>query len=206
MLKGLLKGTLPLTVISFVIGMALALLAALARMSSRSCSTLPARFYISVIRGTPLLVQLFIVFYGLPQIGLKIPSFPAACIALSLNVGGYAAEIIRASILSVPRGQYEAATTIGMRYAQSMRRIILPQAARIAVPPLSNTLLSLIKDTSLASVVLVAEVLRQAQNAASSSGEFLPLYVFAALYYWVVCWLVSLGQQRLEVRLERFAV
>ncbi len=206
MLKGLLKGTIPLTVIAFVIGMVLALAAALARLSSTRWLDWPARFYISVIRGTPLLVQLFIVFYGLPQIGLKIPSFPAACIALSLNVGGYAAEIIRASILSVPRGQYEAATTIGMRYAQSMRRIVLPQAARIAVPPLSNTLLSLIKDTSLASVVLVAEVLRQAQNAASSSGEFLPLYVFAALYYWVVCWLVSLGQQRLEVRLERFAV
>jgi His/Glu/Gln/Arg/opine family amino acid ABC transporter permease subunit len=206
MLKGLLTGTIPLTVISFLVGMVLALAAALARLSSRKLLDWPARFYISVIRGTPLLVQLFIVFYGLPQIGLRIPSFPAAAIALSLNVGGYAAEIIRASILSVPRGQYEAATTIGMRYAQSMRRIILPQAARIAVPPLSNTLLSLIKDTSLASVVLVAEVLRQAQNAASSSGEFLPLYVFAGLYYWVVCWLVSLGQQRLEGRLERFAV
>ena len=159
-----------------------------------------------MIRGTPLLVQLFIVFYGLPQIGLKIPSYPAAVIALSLNVGGYAAEIIRASILSVPRGQYEAAATIGMDYAQSMRRIILPQATRIAVPPLSNTLLSLIKDTSLAAVVLVPELLHAAQNAASSSGQFLPLYLFAALYYWVVCWLVSLGQNRLEGRLERFAV
>jgi His/Glu/Gln/Arg/opine family amino acid ABC transporter permease subunit len=206
MFKGLLRGTLPLTVIAFVVGMALALAAALARMSSSWWLSLPARFYISVIRGTPLLVQLFIVFYGLPQLGLKIPSFPAAAIALSLNVGGYAAEIIRASILSVPRGQFEAATTIGMHYPQAMRRIILPQAARIAVPPLSNTLLSLIKDTSLASVVLVPEVLKQASNAASSSGQFLPLYALAALYYWVVCWLVSLAQQRLEVRLERYAV
>ncbi len=206
MLRGLLVGTIPLTVISFVIGMIIALAAALARMSANPLLSIPSRVYISIIRGTPLLVQLFIVFYGLPQIGLKIPSYPAAVIALSLNVGGYAAEIIRSSILSVPRGQFEAATTIGMPYAQSMRRIILPQAARIAVPPLSNTLLSLIKDTSLASVVLVPELLHEAQNAASSSGQFLPLYAFAALYYWVVCWLVSLGQNKLERRLERFAV
>jgi len=206
MLKGLLKGTIPLTVISFAIGMVLALATALARMSSSPLLTLPARFYVSAIRGTPLLVQLFIVFYGLPEIGLKLPSYPAACLALSLNVGGYAAEIIRGSILSVPRGQYEAATTIGMPFGQSMRRIILPQAARIAVPPLSNTLLSLIKDTSLASVVLVPELFKAAQNAAASSSQFLPLYVFAGLYYWVVCWLVSLAQHRLEGRLKRFAV
>ena len=206
MLRGVIVGTIPLTVISFLVGMAIALAAALARMSANPLLRLPARFYISVIRGTPLLVQLFIVFYGLPEIGLKIPSYPAAIIALSLNVGGYAAEIIRASILSVPRGQYEAATTIGMDYAQSMRRVILPQAARIAVPPLSNTLLSLVKDTSLASVVLVPELLRKATDAASSSTEFLPVYAFAALYYWVICWLISLAQNRVEGRLERFAV
>jgi His/Glu/Gln/Arg/opine family amino acid ABC transporter permease subunit len=206
MVKALLRYTLPLTVISFVVGMVLALVTALARMSSSRLLQLAARFYVSVIRGTPLLVQLFIVFYGLPQLGPKIPSFPAACIALSLNVGGYAAEIIRGSILSVPRGQYEAATTIGMRFGQRMRRIILPQATRIAVPPLSNTLLSLIKDTSLASVVLVPELFKVAQNAAAPSAQYLPLYAMAALYYWVVCWLVSLGQQRLEGRLERFAV
>lgn len=204
MLRGLLQYTLTLTLIGFVAGLAIALVTALARMSANPLLRIPARVYISVIRGTPLLVQLFIVFFGLGQIGLKIPSFPAACIALSLNVGGYAAEIIRASILSVPKGQYEAATTIGMGYGQQMRRIVLPQAARIAVPPLSNTLLSLIKDTSLASVVLVPELLRAAQNAASSSGEFLALYAFAALYYWVVCWLVSLGQEPLEKRLGRY--
>ena len=201
-----LTATVPLALASFALGLLIAVGVALMRISVNPIVSGIARFYISVIRGTPLLVQLFIVFYGLPQIGLKIPSYPAAIIALSLNVGGYAAEIIRSSILSVPRGQFEAATTIGMPYAQSMRRIILPQATRIAVPPLSNTLLSLIKDTSLAAVVLVPELLHAAQNAASSSGQFLPLYLFAALYYWVVCWLVSLGQNRLEGRLERFAV
>lgn len=205
MLRAMLIYTIPLTAASFAIGLLLGLVTALARMSSNRFVQLPARFYISAIRGTPLLVQLFIAFYGLGQIGLKIPPVPAAILALSLNVGGYAAEIIRGSILSVPRGQYEAATTIGMRYPQLMRRIVLPQAARIAVPPLSNTLLSLIKDTALTSIILVPELLRQATNAASSSGQFMPLYLFAALYYWVVCFLVSQAQGPLEKRLGRYA-
>jgi len=206
MLKAVFIGTIPLTIISFCAGLIIALAAALARLSSIAWLALPARFYISVIRGTPLLVQLFIVFYGLGQVGINLPGFTAACLALSLNVGGYAAEIIRAAILSVPRGQSEAATTIGMDYRRTMRRIVLPQAARNAVPPLSNTLLSLVKDTSLASIVLVNELFRQANLAAAFSTEYLPIYTLAALYYWVICYLLTIGQHRLERRLNRYAV
>jgi len=205
MLWGVVKGTVPLTIISFLIGLLIALLVALARLSPTRALRLPAMAYISLIRGTPLLVQLFVVFYGLPQVGIKFPGFIAACVALSLNVGGYAAEIIRASILSVPRGQFEAATTIGMSYRQSLRRIILPQASRIAVPPLSNTLLSLVKDTSLVSIVLVTDPFREAQTAAAASGEFLALYALAALYFWVICFLLSIAQGRLENKLGRYA-
>ncbi|WP_081615541.1 ABC transporter substrate-binding protein/permease [Nocardioides sp. Iso805N] len=205
MLRGMLKDTIPLTIISFVFGLAIALAVALARLSTYRILDVPARIYISIIRGTPLLVQLFIVFYGLPEVGVKLPSFLAACLALSLNVGGYAAEIIRAAILSVPRGQFEAATTIGMDPWQSMRRIVLPQAARIAVPPLSNTLLSLVKDTSLASVVLVTELFRVAQVAAAVSTRTMALYCLAALYYWVVCYVISIGQGLLEKRVGRYA-
>ena len=200
-----LKVTIPLTAISFLLGLVLALLAALARLSGNRWVDAPARFYISAIRGTPLLVQLFIVFYGLPEIGVDLPRPVAAVLALSLNVGGYAAEIIRASILSVPRGQFEAATTIGMSYRLAMRRIVLPQAARIAVPPLSNTLLSLVKDTSLVSVVLLTDLFRVAQNAASVSSRTLALYLLAAVYYWIICWVLSLVQRRMERRLERYA-
>lgn len=203
--RGLLKGTIPLTIIAFTFGMILAVAAALARLSSFRALDWIARAYISVIRGTPLLVQLFLVFYGLGQIGIKLDPYVAASLALSLNVGGYAAEVVRGSILSVPRGQYEAATVIGMDYWQSMRRIVLPQATRIAVPPLSNTLLSLVKDTSLASLVLVPELFRAAQTEASLSTEYLPLYALAALYYWVICYLISLGQGPLERRLSRYA-
>ena len=201
-----LEVTLPLAAVSFVIGLVLALLTALARLSGNPLLDRPARFYVSAIRGTPLLVQLFIVFYGLSEIGIDLPRSVSAVLALSLNVGGYAAEIIRASILAVPRGQFEAATTIGMDYPTSLRRIVLPQAARIAVPPLSNTLLSLVKDTSLVSVVLLTDLFRVAQNAASVSSRTLALYLLAAVYYWIICWVLSLVQQRLEHRLERYAV
>jgi His/Glu/Gln/Arg/opine family amino acid ABC transporter permease subunit len=205
MFVGLVKGNIPLTIVSFVIGMVLAVAAALARLSSIRVLDWIARGYISVIRGTPLIVQLFIVFFGLPAIGIDLDPYPAAIAALSLNVGGYAAEVVRGSILSVPRGQFEAATVIGMDYWQSMRRIVLPQAARIAVPPLGNTLLSLIKDTALASLVLVPELFREAQVTAAATTEYLPLYTMAALYFWVVCYLVSLAQGPLERRLSRYA-
>ncbi|WP_083268506.1 ABC transporter substrate-binding protein/permease [Lentzea guizhouensis] len=206
MFVGLVKVTVPLTALSFAIGLALALLVALARISSYKVLSGLARAFISVIRGTPLLLQLFIVFYGLPQVGLKFPPFTAAVIAFSLNVAGYAAEVIRSAILAVPKGQFEAAQTIGLNYPQTLRRIILPQAARTAVPPLSNTLLSLLKDTSLGSVVLLTELFRESQLAAAESNEFLVLYSFAGLYYWVVCVALSGAQKRLENRLSRYVI
>jgi His/Glu/Gln/Arg/opine family amino acid ABC transporter permease subunit len=204
MLKKLLIATIPITIVSFAIGLVLAVAAALANISGSRILRGIARAYISIIRGTPLLVQLFIVFYGLPEIGLDLAPWPAAILALSLNVGGYAAEIVRSAILSVPKGQFEAASTIGMGYWQSLRRIVFPQAARTAVPPLSNTLISLLKDTSLLSVVLVTELFREAQIAASAAQTFFPLYFAAAVYYWIVCAALAAGQGRLETRLNRF--
>jgi len=204
MLRATVTMTIPLTAISFVIGLVLALLLALARISSIAPLSWLARVYISIIRGTPLLVQLFIVFYALPQLGLVIDPFPSAIIAFSLNVGGYAAEVIRAAILSIPKGQWEAAQTIGMGYPTTLRRVILPQAARTAVPPLSNTLISLVKDTSLASTILVTELLRVAQLAAAPTFDFFALYGVAAVYYWVLCLLLSSVQVRVETRLERY--
>jgi cystine transport system permease protein len=203
MLKATVTMTLPLTAVSFVIGLAIAVGVALARMSSRRVLSVPARFYISIIRGTPLLVQLFIVFYALPQFGIVIDPFPAAVIAFSLNVGGYAAEVVRSSILSVAHGQWEAAESLGMTYVQTLWYIVFPQAARIAVPPLSNTLISLVKDTSLASTILVTELLRTAQLAAAPTFDFFALYGVAAIYYWVICLILGFGQTRLETELSK---
>src|SRR5690606_20769800 len=163
-----------------------------------------ARFYISVIRGTPLLVQLFVIFYGLPSIGLVIDPWPAAIIAFSLNVGGYAAEVIRAAILSVPKGQWEAGHTVGLSQGKTLTRIVLPQAARVSVPPLSNTFISLVKDTSLASLLLVTELFRRAQNIAAFTYEFMVVYIEAAVIYWIFCLVLSSGQNAIERRLDRY--
>ena len=204
MLVATVTKTIPLTAISFVLGLVIALVVALARLSSIGPLSAVARVYVSLIRGTPLLVQLFLVFYALPQVGVVIDPFPAAVLAFSLNVGGYAAEVIRAAILSIPKGQWEASETIGMGYSTTLQRVILPQAARVAVPPLSNTLISLVKDTSLASTILVTELLRVAQLAAAPTFDFFALYGVAAVYYWVICLILSSLQNRLETRLERY--
>jgi L-cystine transport system permease protein len=204
LISGAVTGTIPLTLASFALGLALALMVALMRLSRNAVLSGAGRFYVSVIRGTPLLVQLFVIFYGLPTVGVKLDPWPSAIIAFSLNVGGYAAEIIRAAILSVPKGQWEAGHTIGMSQGQALRRIILPQAARVSVPPLSNTFISLVKDTSLASLILVTELFRIAQQIAAFSQEFMVLYLEAALIYWVICLALSSGQSALEKRLDRY--
>jgi cystine transport system permease protein len=198
------RGTIPLALVTFALGLVIALAIALMRLYGNRVVSGIARLYISVVRGTPLLVQLFVIFYGLPQVGIVLPSWPSAVIALSINVGGYAAEIIRASILSVPRGQWEAGHTIGMSRAMTLRRVIVPQAARVSVPPLSNTFISLVKDTSLTSVILVTELIKQAQQIAAVTGEFMLLYLEAALIYWLVCLVLSFAQTRLERRLDRY--
>ena len=201
---GAVTGTIPLALVSFAVGLALALVLALMRLSRRRWISSIARVYISIVRGTPLLVQLYVIFYGLPSIGVVIDPWPSAVVAFSLNVGGYAAEVIRAAILSVPKGQWEAAYMVGMSHRRALGRIILPQAARVSVPPLSNTFISLVKDTSLASLILVTELFRQAQEIAAFSQEFMLLYLEAALVYWVICLALSSAQGLLEKRLDRY--
>ncbi|SBS71335.1 amino acid ABC transporter permease [uncultured Microbacterium sp.] len=199
-----LTATIPLALASFALGLVLALLVALMRISGNPVLSGIARFYISVIRGTPLLVQLFVIFFGLPSIGVVIDPWPAAVIAFSLNVGGYAAEVIRAAILSVPKGQWEAGFTVGLSHTTTLRRIILPQAARVSVPPLSNTFISLVKDTSLASLILVPELFAEARQIAAFTYEFMVIYLEAALIYWLLCLVLSSGQSAIEKRLDRY--
>ncbi|MET1177081.1 amino acid ABC transporter permease [Peribacillus simplex] len=204
MIEGAIQYTIPLTLITFVLGLVLAVLTALARLSSMRILQIIARVYVSIIRGTPLLVQLFIIFYGLPNLGVTIDPFISAIIGFSLNVGAYASEIIRAAILSIPKGQWEAGYSIGMTYTQALKRIILPQAARVSIPPLSNTFISLLKDTSLASLILVTELFRKAQEIAAKNYEFLLLYIEAAVLYWILCTILSFIQGSLEERLNRY--
>ena len=204
LLEGAILYTIPLTIITFICGLILAILTALARLSSVKFLQIVARVYVSAIRGTPLLVQLFILFYGLPTIGIIIDPFPSAVIGFSLNVGAYASEIIRAAIVSIPKGQWEAAYSLGMSYPKALKRVILPQASRVSLPPLSNTFISLVKDTSLAAMILVTEMFRRAQEIAANNYEFLLLYSEVALIYWIICFLLSILQGKLENRLDRY--
>ena len=196
--------TVPLTILSFVLGLGLGLVSALIRLFGPRPLAAVVRFYVWIIRGTPLLVQLFLIFYGLPSVGILIDAFPAAVIGFTLNIGAYTSEIIRAAISSVAKGQWEASFSIGMSWGQTMRRTILPQAARVAVPPLSNTFISLVKDTSLAAAITVPELFQAAQRIVATTYEPLILYVQAALIYLAISSVLSALQARLETRLSRY--
>ncbi|CTQ42951.1 amino acid ABC transporter permease [Roseibium aggregatum] len=198
------KFTIPLTLLSFALGLSLGLTTAVTRLFAPLPLVLVARFYVWVFRGTPLLVQLFVIFYGLPSIGILLDAFPAALIGFTLNVGAYSSEIIRAAISSVPKGQWEAAFSTGMTWRQAMMRTILPQAGRVAVPPLSNTFISLVKDTSLAAAITVPELFQSAQRIVATTYEPLILYIEAALVYLAMSSVLAWLQERLEVRFARY--
>ncbi|WP_081585278.1 amino acid ABC transporter permease [Campylobacter showae] len=204
MLVALAKITIPLTLISFACGLTIAIVTAIARLSGVKILRLIFGAYVWIFRGTPLLVQLFIVFYGLPAVGVTLETWTAAVIAFSLNVGAYASESVRASILSVPRGQWEAAMSLGMTQAQILRRIIAPQAVRISLPPLSNTFIGLVKDTSLAASITMVDMFMVAQRIAARTFEPLLLYVLAALIYLAVCTALTWLQAKLEKSVSRY--
>ena len=190
MLKQGLVYSIPLTLASFAIGMIIAILSALVIINRVPLLSQLMRFYVWIFRGTPLLVQLFIVYWGICN-PLKISNLIACVIALSLNVGAYASETIRAAILSIDKGQWEAGYSLGMTYQQTFWRIIVPQAAKVSVPPLFNTFISLVKDTSLASNIMIVEMFRKAQEFAASSLKYLLIYSEAALIYLMFCTLLN---------------
>lgn len=195
--------TIPLTILSFAIAMVIAVAAALIQFAKVPVLQPIVRFYIWVIRGTPLLVQLFVVFFGLPHIGILINAFPAAVIVFSINQGAYCAETIRAALESVPAGQLEAAECAGLTWGQSIRRIVLPQALRTAFPPLSNSLIGLIKDTSLASNITVVEMFEATERIVARTAEPLALYIEVGVVYLIFCTVLTklqrVGEKRLSV-------
>ena len=194
--------TIPLTVIAFAIALVIAVCMALVQFANVKGLKQLARFYIWIFRGTPLLVQLFVVFYGLPKVGILIRPFPAAVLVFSLHEGAYCAEIIRAALEAVPIGQLEAGYCTGMTYLQIIRRIILPQAMRTAFPPLSNSLIAMVKDTSLAANITVTEMFMVTQRIVARTYEPLALYIEVGLIYLlfstVLTWLQRAGEKRLS--------
>lgn len=195
-----IKVSIPLAIISFILGIVIAVITALARLSKSRVLNSIFGFYVWIFRGTPLLVQLFIVFYGLPSAGVTLSVWTCAVIAFSLNVGAYASESVRAAIISVPKGQIEAAISLNMTKAQVFLHITAPQAFRIAIPPLSNSFIALVKDTSLAASITMVDMFMVAQRIAARTYEPLLLYIEVALVYLVICTALSGLQAILEKR------
>lgn len=197
-----LKVTLPLTFLSFSIGLCIALATALVQIAKVKVLRHLARVYIWIIRCTPMIVQLFVVYFGFPSIGIRLSSFSSALLVFSLSVGAYCSETIRAAILSVPPGQLEAGYCSGLTFGQTMFRIIIPQALRAAFPPLSNSLIGLVKDTSLAYSVAIVEILATAQRIAARTYDYFWLYLEAALIYLIFCSVLTVLQRKAEAYLE----
>lgn len=195
--------TVFLGVSAFAVGLVLGLAVALARVSANRTLRSIAIGYVSVLRGTPMLVQLLLIYFGLPQLGLTIEPIPSAILALALNSSSYLSENFRSGILAVDRGQREAAFSIGMSYWQALRRVILPQAFRIATPTVGNRFIALMKDTSLASVVTVTELTRVAERVGSSTFRYMEMFLIVAVVYWLINNVLSLGQEAIERRMGR---
>lgn len=199
-----LKMTIPLTVLAFSFAMVIAVMVALVQYADIRPLKPLARFYIWVIRGTPLLVQLYLIFYGLPGVGIVLDPFPAAVIVFSVNEGAYCAETMRAALESVPVGQLEAGYCVGMSYMQVMRRIVLPQAFRTAFPPLSNSLIAMVKDTSLAANITVMEMFMATQRIVARTYEPLALYAEVGLIYLMFSTVLTRVQRIGEKKLAHY--
>lgn len=195
--------TIWLAVVSMVIGVALGFAAALMKMSRHVIVSQIASFYIWLWRGTPLLVQLVIIYAGLPQLGIRLGVVESAILGLAVNEGAYFAEIMRSGITSVDRGQHDAAKALGMTYRKLMQIVVLPQATRVIVPPLGNQFLGMLKTTSLASVISMEELLRSAQQLAQIEFRVLEVYFVAAIYYLVMTTAWGFVQRRIEAHYDR---
>ena len=204
MLLASVKVTLPLTVIGFAFAMVIALVMAMVQYAKVPILSQLSRLYIWVFRGTPLLVQLFLAFYGLPKLGIVLDPFPCAVIVFSLNEGAYCAETMRAALEAVPAGQVEAGYCVGLSYMQIMAKIVLPQAMRTAFPSLSNNLISMLKDTSLAAEITVADMFMAAKKIVGRTYEAFWLYAEVALIYLFYSTILTLIQRRLEKKLSAY--
>ncbi|PTU66633.1 ABC transporter permease [Chromobacterium sp. Panama] len=194
--------TLMFAVVSMILGLALGFVVALLRVAQVPVLAQLATFYVSAMRGTPLLVQIFVIYYGLPGAGIELGPVTAGILALTLNVAAYLSESLRGGIAGVHRGQWDAGLSLGLSWWQTMRHIIAPQALRLSVPSLSNSLISLIKDTSLVSVITVTELMLATKEVIAQTFQPLPLYLAAAAIYWVLSASFERVQGYVERRLE----
>jgi len=188
------------TVLSILLSWACGLAAALMKTSGYRILSYPADFYLWFIRGTPVLTQIFLIYFGLPQIGIRLDPFTAGVVALGVNGGAYVAEIIRGGLLAIPKGQRESALALGMSYAQTMRQIILPQVIRVIIPPITNDAATTLKNTSLLSTITIMELMLQTQVVISSTFRPFEFYILVSLIYLAMTTVLLLGMRWAERR------
>ncbi len=196
--------TMTLSIASIVLASLLALLSALGRMSRIPLAYATSTFYISLVRGTPLLLQIFFLFFALPQVGIRLGPMTAGIFALGLNYGAYMAEIFRAGIESVDVGQKEAAYALGMNHSQTLRRVVFPQALRLIIPPIGNQFIAMQKDSALISTVgFVHEILWRAGKHGRRDARQLEALLIAAVFYWILTIIFSTFQSRIEEQFSK---
>ena len=195
--------TLEIFIVTMVLALPLGMLAALGRLSKLKAMSRLVEFYIWLMRGTPLMLQLLFVYFALPMIGIRLPDIAAALLAFTLNYAAYFAEIFRAGIQSIPKGQYEAARTLGMSYPQTMRRIILPQVFRMVLPPVSNETINLVKDTSLVYILAMNDLLRVARTIVQREFDMMP-FLIAAIFYLAMTFVLTWGFKKLEAHYGKY--
>lgn len=196
--------TLLISVVSMGTGLIMGFFLCLARRSPAKILRVPARLYISFMRGIPMLALLFILYFGLPVIGIQLSALSSAIIGFSINSAAYIAEVQRASLNSVSKGQWDASYAIGLSYWRALYRIIIPQAIRFAIPPLLNIFLDLVKASSLAAVISVPELLYHAQIVAGRTYDSITLYLLAALIYWGICIIISMITEQAEKSFSQY--
>lgn len=195
--------TVWLGTVSFALGLIVGFAVAVARLFGPTPLRAIGAGYVSIVRGTPLLTQILLVYYGLPQLGVTVEAVPATIITLAIHSGAYVGEDLRGGLQSIDRGQWEAGSSVGMSFHQVLRRIIVPQAIRVIAPSLGSRFISMMKDTSLASVVTVVELTRVAEQVGSSTFRYMEMFLLVAVVYWMLNSVLSLGQARLEARMRR---
>ncbi|MGT2910280.1 amino acid ABC transporter permease [Streptococcus cameli] len=196
--------TLSLSLIGFGLGTVFGFFVALLRMSSFKPFRWLAMWHISLMRGVPLMVLLFFIYFGLPFVGLQLDAIVASIVAFTFMSSAYISEIIRSSLQAIDKGQWEAARSLGLRTPIIYRKIIIPQAFRIALPPLSNVLLDMVKSTSLTAMITVPEIFNKAKIVGGAQSDYMTVYICVALIYWIICTLYAVGQTHLEKRLATY--
>ncbi len=195
--------TLEIFCVTLLLALPIGMLAALGRLSSIRPLSFLMEVYIWLMRGTPLMLQLLFVYFALPMVGILLPDIAAALLAFTLNYAAYFAEIFRSGIQAIPRGQYEAARTLGMTYPQTMRRIILPQVIRIVLPPISNETINLVKDTSLIYILAMNDLLRVARTIVQREFDMTP-FLIAAIFYLAMTFVLTWGFKKLEAHYGKY--